>query len=232
MLLLDTFRELPDIALIGVFTEPLPDAQFELVLPDLDAAEFRLDLYPNRDLAHLLEQIKRFGSLPVVLTIRDEAENGNWSAEDGDDAKLEMIEEIAPLVDAVDIELGSKIVKEVVSVVKKLGKDGIVSFHDFAKTPPNEELEEKIEYAKSLEEDLIIKFALKALSEADHVRQKEIPKNHPNEHFIMVPMDEQHPEKRLEIDTLATYVYVADTPVAPGQLHYSAARTILDARRA
>ncbi len=230
MRLLEIFRELPDIALIGTFAEPLSDTQIEFLLPDLDAVEVRADLYPSRDVNYLTEQCRRFGSLPVIFTVRDEAEGGKWSIEDGDDEKLELIEEIAPSVDAVDIEGSSKIVSKVTPILKRLGKDGIISFHDFDGTPPNEELEEKLASAKLPAEDLIIKFGLKATSQADHDRQKKFADNHPNENLIMVPMDEHHPEKRLEIPTLATYVYVTDTPVAPGQLHVTRARKILQKR--
>ncbi|NUM54815.1 MAG: type I 3-dehydroquinate dehydratase [Candidatus Hydrogenedentes bacterium] len=98
-------------------------------------AELRIDQFANRGADHVLDEIAKFKGIPVLATIRSAAEGGNWA--DNDEIRFDLYKRILPHVDAVDIELSSKaIVSDVVSAAHAHGKPVVLSFHDFAKTPP------------------------------------------------------------------------------------------------
>ncbi len=107
-----------------------------------DAIEYRIDGFKNQDLDHCKEVIK-FGSslgLKGILTVRAKWEGGIEEVPN----RLEYFYKLTPLVDFVDIELRASEVEkgEVRRVVKNNGKKLIVSYHDFEKTPCEEEIEE------------------------------------------------------------------------------------------
>ncbi|MBI5355371.1 MAG: type I 3-dehydroquinate dehydratase [Candidatus Aenigmarchaeota archaeon] len=68
-----------------------------------------------------------------ILTVRKEADGGKWR---GNEKEREaLIARLLPSFDFVDIELGSKTMKSVLGLSKKLGKRTILSYHNIRRTP-------------------------------------------------------------------------------------------------
>ena len=107
-----------------------------------DAVEYRIDGFRNRDIEHCKEVINYGNSLGLkaILTIRAKWEGGIEEIPN----RLDYYYSLTPLVDFVDIELKAEEFEreEVARVVKNSGKKLILSYHDFEKTPCNDEIEE------------------------------------------------------------------------------------------
>jgi 3-dehydroquinate dehydratase-1 len=107
-----------------------------------DAVEYRIDAFKNKNLDHCAEVIN-FGNslgLKAILTVRAQWEGGVEEIPN----RLDYYQALTPLVDFVDIELraeeGEK--EEVLRLVKNSCKKLILSYHDFEKTPSEEDLKE------------------------------------------------------------------------------------------
>ena len=107
-----------------------------------DAIEYRIDGFKNKDLNHCREVIQYGNTLGLkgILTVRAKWEGGI----DEIPNRLPYFKELTPLVDFVDVELRAEDeeFQEVKKIVKCHDKKLIVSYHDFEKTPPVEEIEE------------------------------------------------------------------------------------------
>ena len=104
-----------------------------------DLCELRIDkLFPSSD-----DLLRRVGELPFpkIATVRDPLEGGANSIPES--TRLSLFERWLPVCNFIDVELRnlsrfSKLIQQAEST----GKEVIVSFHDFAKTPKLEELQE------------------------------------------------------------------------------------------
>jgi 3-dehydroquinate dehydratase-1 len=124
----------------------LDDKQYTLNLKKAktlgaDAVEYRIDSFENLSLEHC-KNVLRYGkelNLVGILTVRDPKEGGKRKIEN----RLEYYEHLTPLVDFVDIELNApELERETVKTfVRENKKKLILSYHDFEKTPPEEEIE-------------------------------------------------------------------------------------------
>ena len=105
-----------------------------------DAIEYRIDGFVDKDLNHCRSVIEYGNSLGLrgILTVRAKWEGGIEEIPD----RLPYFRELTPLVDFVDIELKApeEEFEEVKKIVKCHDKKLIVSYHDFKKTPPTEEI--------------------------------------------------------------------------------------------
>jgi 3-dehydroquinate dehydratase I len=102
----------------------------ELKSKPCELAEVRLDLIgPERDWMPLAKLLQASGT-PVILTLRAAFEGGKWDGTD--EERLKILTQAAGNVSAVDVELKSNLGEQ----LKKRGIPVIVSFHDFARTPP------------------------------------------------------------------------------------------------
>ena len=106
-----------------------------------DAIEYRIDSFENISLEHCKKVIS-FGNylgLKAVLTIRATFEGGLKEIPN----RVEYYRELTPLVDFADVELRApdEEREEIKQIVKYNGKSLIISYHDFEKTPPREEIE-------------------------------------------------------------------------------------------
>jgi 3-dehydroquinate dehydratase I len=108
---------------------------------DVDLCELRIDLlWP--DSIELFPLVRRL-TLPKIVTVRDPAEGGANAL--SEELRLQLFEQWLPECDSIDIELRNisrfaKLARD----AQSRGKDVIISFHDFLKTPPFEELMEKL----------------------------------------------------------------------------------------
>ncbi|MEI7998074.1 MAG: type I 3-dehydroquinate dehydratase [Candidatus Omnitrophota bacterium] len=204
----------PKIAL--VVTDQETNAQIKSLKVDL--IEIRVDLFKKLDLNHIRQQISTLRLLkkPLLLTVRNQKREGavkDWS----DDKKREILQVALPLVDMVDIELSSPLLKEILSLAGQLKKKTIISIHDFQQTPVH--LENILKKALSTRSD-IIKIAAKANSFDDVFRMVEFTRQHHKHPLITLSMGPFGKISRLILPaagSLYTYTFI-NKAAAPGQI--------------
>lgn len=203
--------------IILVVTDREKNAQIKAL--KVDALEIRVDLFRKMDLKYVQEQIKqrRETRLPLLLTVRNQKKEGssaNWSNEE----KHNILQMALPMVDMVDIELSSPLLKETLSYARKLKKRTIVSIHDFHHTPLH--LDNILKKALSTRAD-IIKISAKANSMDDVFRMIEFTrKNHSKHPMITLSMGSLGKISRLVLPaagSLYTYSFLNQS-TAPGQI--------------
>ena len=202
--------------IILVITDRETNAQIKSVRPDV--LELRVDLFRKRDLNYIQAQIlnRRKLKIPLLLTVRNQKKEGaakDWS----DVRKQEVLQVALPLVDMVDIELSSPLLKEVLSKARQLNKVTIVSIHDFNHTPLH--LENIFKKALSTRGD-IIKIATKANSLEDVFRMLDFTRRHHKNPLITLSIGPIGSISRLILPaagSLFTYTFL-HKPTAPGQI--------------
>ena len=135
-----------------------------------DILEIRLDRVWGKGLQPEIENsrsfirdIKQKTKKPLILTIRrPEESEAPKSGMLPDKSRLSFFEALVPLVDAVDVEIGSVIVGKVIRIAGKAKKPVIGSYHNFRRLPPDNTLYEKMGRAKNLGADI---FKVAALTE-------------------------------------------------------------------
>jgi 3-dehydroquinate dehydratase-1 len=122
--------------------------------------ELRVDLFKKLDPAYIVDQIKhrKLLKIPLLLTVRNQKKEGAVKVF-SDEKKWEIIHAALPLVDKIDIELSSPLLKQVVTLARKLGKGVIVSSHHLQGMP--RDLESIFKKSLSSRAD-IVKIAAKA----------------------------------------------------------------------
>lgn len=187
-----------------------------------DIVELRLDrMLELKDWLRCGLAVESRGT-PVIVTVRLQAEGGAWNGTD--EERLPLYEAALKNLAAVDVELGSKIVKQVCAMAKKRRKCCIVSFHDFKKTPSLSTLRRIAQKAQRLGSVVKIVTMLRNRADVDTLRQLLTFKW--KKPICVMGMGDLGKETRLLFPTLGsclTYGYL-DKPAAPGQL--SAARIV------
>jgi len=127
--------------------------------------ELRADLFKKLEPTYIVAQIKHRKLLktPILLTVRNQKDEGAVKLF-SDDTKWAIIKAALPLVDLVDIELSSPLLKKVINLARQLGKEIIVSSHFLQHTPKN--LESIFKKSLSVRAN-IVKIAAKANSFED-----------------------------------------------------------------
>ncbi len=102
--------------------------------PDCDMLEVRLDLIGlcKGDWVGLCSAIQAKG-LPVMLTIRDESQGGQWKGREAE--RLSLYLAGLKSVSAVDVEIGASALELVAQQANRCGVGVLGSFHDFNGTP-------------------------------------------------------------------------------------------------
>jgi 3-dehydroquinate dehydratase-1 len=124
--------------------------------------ELRVDLFKKLDPSYIIDQIKQRGLLkiPLLLTLRNQKKEGALKTF-SDELKMQIITAALPLVDMIDIELSSPLLKQVVARARKLKIKVIVSSHHLQGMP--RDLESIFKKSLSVRAD-IVKIAAKARS--------------------------------------------------------------------
>jgi len=191
---------------------------------DCDIVEVRLDLIgpntprPSRSGRGWLEDAQAIEArgLPVIVTIRLAEEGGQWK--ESDELRLPLFEEALRHLSAADIELRSPLVEEVSALARQHQKALIVSHHDFAKTPPVDELRKVMTRAAQL--GSVVKIAALTTTEADIATLRSLfHENFPSALCVlgMGPLGAQTRVEFPRLGSCLTYGYL-DAPVAPGQV--------------
>ncbi len=105
-------------------------------VPLADLLELRMDYLREPDLGLLLNGRKK----PFIITNRRKEEGARYRGEEG--RRLEVLEEAIDLgVDFIDVELGTERSLLHGLIRNKKETKVILSFHDFKRTPPQQEME-------------------------------------------------------------------------------------------
>jgi 3-dehydroquinate dehydratase-1 len=186
---------------------------------DCDIIELRLDLIGG-DALRQLDQ-------PVIATIRLASEGGKWTEPDAD--RLPLFEAALQQCTAADIELRSALLEKVSGLAVRHQKALIVSYHDFDKTPPADELKKVM--AKAANYGTVVKIATLTKTEDDLVTLRSLFRENCSATLCILGMGPLGPQTRIEFPRLGScfsYGYL-DTPVAPGQV---SARELMEQSRA
>ena len=192
-----------------------------------DLLELRIDCFKRQDTDYIRKIIKdvRTEKLPVIATIRSEAESGRRNLKNAE--RLRIFKAIMPLVDAVDIELSSKrILKDVIKEAHRFKKRAIVSYHDFRNTPAEGQLSAIIKNSRNAGGD-IVKIATFAKDKRDIIRLATLTASHGN--IIIIAMGRLGIVSRLffpMLGSLLTYCSVTKSS-APGQIRLKTTAKLL-----
>lgn len=220
----------PEPTLAVPFSEPLDDENIAEVAKIADVAEFRADLFGNKQVNFLIQQARRLDGMPKLLTIRNSQEGGKWQGTEKE--RIELMHYLLPGFDGVDIEVMSGSMEQVVFLGHELGKIVIASFHDFDNMPESRVMEDKLSLAQDAGADFV-KFALMTNHKDDYERLKDFTASHASERVITVGMGEFGPKSRIELPGLGsrmTFAHNGMSAVAPGQLSYQETHAQLVAR--
>ncbi|MFP4654516.1 MAG: type I 3-dehydroquinate dehydratase [Methanohalobium sp.] len=106
-----------------------------------DILEIRFDLLnilTSEDAWDTIEKIRSKVNLPFIATLRSREEGGNWSGTERD--RINLLLDIIPSVDAVDIELSAPEKNWVIKSAGNADVTVIVSSHKFTSTPSVKEM--------------------------------------------------------------------------------------------
>jgi 3-dehydroquinate dehydratase-1 len=194
----------------AIVDEVIPVEDLKPLVKKADLLEMRIDCWqrPIEQVTAYLREVRSATALPMIGTIR---ENDFTRT-----IRLEMFRAVIPLVDAVDIELGTPISTAVTASAK--GITVIVSEHDFATTPPDGVLQSMAERSCAQGAD-IVKIAAMANCREDVVRLLEFTRSStvPVVAIAMGPLGTVSRVIAPLFGSLFTYGYLT-RPVAPGQL--------------
>jgi 3-dehydroquinate dehydratase-1 len=193
-----------------------------------DIIEVRLD-----KMARPVDWLRRCAALqsggkPVLLTVRLRAEGGEW--ENDDEQRLEIYQEGLRELAAVDVELSSRICRAVAREATRRKKASVISFHNFAETPPLRELCAIVEKAHAI--GSIAKVSTMITRESDVDVLRALLRRRWKKPLCVIGMGRAWSKTRVLFATLGsclTYGYL-DRPTAPGQM--SAAELVRRLRRA
>lgn len=180
----------------------------QLPTADCDIIELRLDLIGAGAL--------RPFDQPVIATIRLANEGGKWTQPDAD--RLSLFDSALQHCTAADIELRSPLLDKVSALAAKHQKALIISYHDFEKTPPLDELKRVM--TKAANYGTVVKIATFTKTEDDVTTLRALFQENCSAALCVLGMGPLGPQTRVEFPKLGscfTYGYL-DAPVAPGQI--------------
>jgi 3-dehydroquinate dehydratase-1 len=184
----------------------------------VDILEIRVDQFKKIDPVYIKDVIKKRKKIgvPLILTIRSKEEGGQRDI--SNELKLRIFKESISLVNAVDIELKSPILSEVVKTARKNKKVVIVSWHNFKMTPNDKMLKDLFAKAKKSGAHLI-KIATKANQQEDLNRLMRFTMENKSKNIITISLGEIGSISRLTfpgMGSLITYAYI-NKPSGLGQ---------------
>ncbi len=138
-----------------------------------DMVEWRVDWFDAYEdetaLMQVLTELRKIlGNMPLIATFRTAKEGGNKDIEFSEYAKLAVTIAKSRAADFIDVEGFSfgEISEELIRAVQKEGAKVIASNHDFKKTPPKEEIINRLLKMQEMGAD-IAKIAVMPQSEQD-----------------------------------------------------------------
>jgi len=180
--------------------------------------ELRADLFKKLDPAYVIGQIehRKLLKTPLLLTLRNRKKEGAVKIF-SDELKMEIIIAALPLVDMIDIELSSPLLKRVLLLARQLKKKTIVSSHYLDGMP--RDLESIFKKSLSSRAD-IVKIAAKANSFDDMLTMLNFTYRHRKHPLITMCLGPVGAISRLLLPatgSLYTYTFL-NKPSASGQV--------------
>ena len=184
----------------------------------IDILEIRVDQFKKIEPAYIKNviNVRREIGVPLILTVRSKNEGGQRDVPN--QLKLNIFKENIPLVDAVDIELKSPILPEVVKAARKNKKKVIVSWHNLKTTPNDKILKDILNKAKRSGAD-IVKIAAKANKKEDLNRLMKFTMENKSRNIVTISLGDIGSISRLVfpgLGSLITYAYI-NKPSGSGQ---------------
>ena len=206
---------------------PVDDKNIDEVLErakkeKIDIIELRIDQFSNLEIDYILEHGKKVKEKGFYLlaTVRSKKEGGS---DIPDKERFEIFSKIVHFADILDIELTSEnINKDVIDLSKGHGKLSLVSYHDFEKTPSEEEIQEIIDRANSLSPD-IIKYAFNVKGFEDVGKIMSVTHKNRDKKIVAIGMGELGKITRVAgyfFGSLISYTFIGKS-FAPGQIEAS-----------
>ena len=202
---------------------PVDDKNLEDVLKkakekSIDIIELRIDQFSNLDISYIKEKAKLVKDYNFFLlaTVRCKEEGGT---DIPDQDRLNIFSEISQFADILDIELKSQINREVIKLAYEKGKMSLVSYHDFEKTPDEEEIQSIIDEASKLNPD-IIKYAFSVKNIDDVGRILSVTHKNRDKNLVAIGMGELGKITRVAgffFGSVISYTFIGKS-FAPGQI--------------
>jgi 3-dehydroquinate dehydratase-1 len=204
----------PQIAL--VITDQETNAQIKNL--GVGLLELRVDLFNKLDPAYIIDQIehRKLLKIPLLLTLRNQKKEGAVRIF-SDDKKWQIISLALPLVDMIDIEFTSPLLKKTLTIARKSGKRVIVSSHHLQGMP--RDLESIFKKSLSTRAD-IVKIAAKANSFGDVMTMMNFTHRHRKHALITMCLGPWGAISRLVLlaaGSRYTYTFL-NKPTAAGQV--------------
>lgn len=161
------------IPIVGADEEEIFEQARHLKALSCDMAEWRVDWFEeymdkNARLKVLKGLREILGNMPIIATLRTQKEGGNKEIEFQDYARINLSIAKSGYADFIDVEAFSfgEISEELIQEAQNVGVRVIASNHDFKKTPPREEMENRLLKMQEMGAD-IAKLAVMPQSEKD-----------------------------------------------------------------
>ncbi|MDI6640034.1 MAG: type I 3-dehydroquinate dehydratase [Methanocellales archaeon] len=191
-----------------------------------DLLEIRIDLLDKKeDVRRFFKDANDATSLPIIATARMRSEGGSFVGSERE--RISMLLSALEYADAVDVELRAVMMKDVIEKARERGIVSIVSYHDFAGTPPKEQMLGILKEVRRIGD--IPKLAVMALSLSDVLLLLEVTLQ-AQKPLCTIAMGELGRASRVLAPlygSALTYGHVS-TAKAPGQLSVRELRTALD----
>ncbi len=203
---------------------PLDDKDLEEKLKQakekpIDIIELRIDQFSSFDISYIKERadlVKKY-EFYLLATVRSKEEGG---ADIPDSERFNIFKEIIDTADIVDIELTSEgINKDVINLAKENNVISLVSYHDFEKTPSEEEIQSIIDRSDSLNPD-IIKYAFVVKNVDDVGRILSVTYKNRDKNLVAIGMGNLGRITRVAgffFGSLISYTFIGKS-FAPGQI--------------
>ncbi len=187
-----------------------------------DIVELRIDGFRDQQAAYVRGVLAPFVGMPSIGTIRSKREGGGFVGDE--QQRLRLYQEIMPLVDAVDIELGADdINQEVILAAREAGNLTLGSFHEFSATPSIKTLRETVAKGEDLGVD-IVKIAAHCEDMDGLRRLAQLLIEFPDKALVVIGMGPRGAASRLlfpALGSLIVYTFLG-APTAPGQFTHEA----------
>jgi len=216
-----------DPRIVLVITDQETNAQIKSL--GVGLLELRVDLFKKLESAYTIAQVRqrKLLKIPLILTLRNQKKEGAVSVFP-DKLKWEIISAALPLVDMVDIELSSPLLKQVLFLARKLNKKVIVSSHHLQGMP--HDLESIFKKSLSTRAD-IVKIAAKANSSDDVMVMIAFTHRHRKHHLVTMSLGPLGAVSRLVLPAAGsryTYTFL-NKPTASGQVDVKTLKSHLKA---
>jgi 3-dehydroquinate dehydratase-1 len=181
-----------------------------------DVVEVRLDKTGRPEFwMECCKEIQNRG-WPVLLTVRLKSEGGSW--EGPDEERFDILHEAIGGLAGVDVEWSSKIAHPLAMFAKIRHKVCVISYHNFHKTPPVEELVSIIREAEDIAS--VVKISTRLNCEEDEETLHSLLGMKWKRPLCVIGMGTAWTHTRVSFPLLGsclTYGYL-DKPTAPGQI--------------